>query len=126
MHAKQRLWLFLSLLIITALSLALGNLSSSFYGCVPSWMTFLSHGNVNGFYANEKWKPIFFPVLHFVQYYSHSESVTLNVPYISESCIEVKIFILTLICGASKDFMRAFKAFIKSFQAPQKVWKIKI
>ena len=35
------------------------------------------------------------------------------------------IFILILLCGASKGFMEAFKAFIKSFEAPQSV-KIKI
>ena len=36
-----------------------------------------------------------------------------------------KIFIFTLLCGASKGFMRALKAFIKSFEAPQGSVKIK-
>ena len=37
--------------------------------------------------------------------------LTLNVPSISESCIETKIkliFIFTLLCGALKGFMKAF------------------
>ena len=55
--------------------------------------------------------------------------LTLNVLYISESCIEIKIklnFILTLLCGSSKGFMKAFKAFLKPFEAPQRSVKIKI
>ena len=44
-------------------------------------------------------------------------------PYISESCIQIKIF--TLLCGASKGFMKTFKAFIKPFEAPQRIVKIK-
>ena len=36
------------------------------------------------------------------------------------------IFISTLFCGASKGFMRAFKAFIKPSEAPQRSVKIKI
>ena len=43
---------------------------------------------------------------------------------ISESCIEKKklsqIFIFTILCGASKDFMKVFKAFMKAFEARQK------
>ena len=31
----------------------------------------------------------------------------------------------TLLCGASKDFMKAFKAFIKPFEAPQRSVEIK-
>ena len=49
-------------------------------------------------------------------------------PFVSESCIEIKIelhFIFTLLCDASKGFMKAFKAFIKPFEAQQSV-KIKI
>ena len=34
--------------------------------------------------------------------------------------------IFTLLCGASKDFMKAFKVFIKPFKAPQRSEKIKI
>ena len=47
--------------------------------------------------------------------------LTFSVPCISESCIEIKIklnFDFTLLCGASIGFMKAFKAFIKCFQAP--------
>ena len=36
------------------------------------------------------------------------------------------MFIFTLLCGASKGFMTAFKAFIKPFEAPQRSEKIKI
>ena len=36
------------------------------------------------------------------------------------------IFISKLLCGASKGFMKAFKAFIKPFEAPQRSVKIKI
>ena len=37
-----------------------------------------------------------------------------------------KIFIFTLLCGATKGFMKAFKSFIKPFGAPQSSVKIKI
>ena len=36
-----------------------------------------------------------------------------------------EIIIFTLLCGASKGFMKALKAFIKHFEEPQSV-KIKI
>ena len=36
-----------------------------------------------------------------------------------------QIFILTLLWGASKGFMKALKAFQKPFEAPQKFVKIK-
>ena len=36
------------------------------------------------------------------------------------------IFIFTLLCGASKGFLKAFKAFKKPFEAPQRSVKIKI
>ena len=36
------------------------------------------------------------------------------------------MFISTLLCGASKGFMKAFKAFVKSLEAPQRSVKIKI
>ena len=32
----------------------------------------------------------------------------------------------TLLCGTAKGFMKALKAFIKPFQAPQRTVKIKI
>ena len=35
-------------------------------------------------------------------------------------------FIFTLLCDASKGFMKALKAFIKPFEAPQRSVKIKI
>ena len=37
-----------------------------------------------------------------------------------------QIFIPTLLCGASKGFIKAFKGFIKPFEAPQRSVKIKI
>ena len=52
--------------------------------------------------------------------------LTLNAPCISESRIEIKMSILTLLCGASKRFMRAFKTFVKPFEVPQRSVKIKI
>ena len=45
------------------------------------------------------------------------ELLTLKDPFISESCIEIKIEL---------NFMKAFKAFIKPFEAPQRSEKIKI
>ena len=35
-------------------------------------------------------------------------------------------FYFTLLCGASQGFMKAFKAFIKPFEAPQRSVKIKV
>ena len=59
--------------------------------------------------------------------------LTLPIPCISESCIEIKIkeklikiFLFTLLCGAPESLMKAFKAFIKPFEAPQRSVKIKI
>ena len=34
-------------------------------------------------------------------------------------------FIFTLLCGTSKGFMKALKTFIKLFEAPQRIVKIK-
>ena len=55
--------------------------------------------------------------------------LTLPVPRISESCIEIKIklncyFYTSLQC--LKRFLKALKAFIKYFEAPQRSVKIKI
>ena len=36
------------------------------------------------------------------------------------------MFIFTLLCGATNGFMKALKAFIKPFEAPQRSVKIKI
>ena len=38
---------------------------------------------------------------------------------------KTRIFIFTLLCGASKGLMKALKAFIKPFVAPQRSVKIK-
>ena len=51
--------------------------------------------------------------------------------YISRSYIKVKInlnfyFIVTFLCGASKGFMKAYKAIMNPFEAPQRNVKIKI
>ena len=51
--------------------------------------------------------------------------LTFSVPIPDEEKKLSEIFILTL-CGASKDFMKALKTFIKPFEAPQKSIKIKI
>ena len=37
-----------------------------------------------------------------------------------------QIFNFTLLCGASKGFMKAFKAFINHFESPQRSVKMKI
>ena len=37
----------------------------------------------------------------------------------------IQVFIFTLLCGDSKGFMKALKAFIKSFKAPQRNVKMK-
>ena len=50
--------------------------------------------------------------------------LTLPAPCISESCIEIIVnfnFFPTLLCGASKGFMKAFKAFIKPFEHHKEV-----
>ena len=52
--------------------------------------------------------------------------LTLFVPSSEEEKTLSSIFIFTLLCGASKGFMKAFKAFIKPSEAPQKSEKIKI
>ena len=36
------------------------------------------------------------------------------------------MFIFTPLCGVSKGFMKAFKTFLKPFEAPQRSAKIKI
>ena len=57
------------------------------------------------------WKP---PVLEslFINVTAPKGLLTLNVPHISKSCIEIKI--------------KAFKVFIKPFQEPQRSVKIKV
>ena len=52
--------------------------------------------------------------------------LTLPAPCISEGCIKItKVPIFTLLCGASKGFMKAFKVFKKPVEPSQYV-KIKI
>ena len=52
--------------------------------------------------------------------------LTLPVPIPVEEKKTTSIFILALLCGASEGFMKALKAFIKPFEAPQRSVKIKI
>ena len=52
--------------------------------------------------------------------------LTLFVPSSDGEKTLSSIFIFTLLCGASKGFMKAFKAFIKPSETPQKSEKIKI
>ena len=52
--------------------------------------------------------------------------LTLFVPIPDEEGKLTQIFIFTLFCGASQGFMKAFKAFIKPFEVPQRSVKIKI
>ena len=52
--------------------------------------------------------------------------LTLPVPMPDEEKKLTQIFIFTLLCGTSKGFMKASKAFIKPFAAPQRSVKIKI
>ena len=50
--------------------------------------------------------------------------LTLPIPIIPDK--EKKPFIFTLLCGASKGFMKGLKAFMKPFETPQRSVKIKI
>ena len=52
--------------------------------------------------------------------------LTLPVPILDEEKKLSQIFIFTLLCGVSKDFMKALNAFAKPFEAPQRSVKIKI
>ena len=52
--------------------------------------------------------------------------LTLPVPIPDEERKLGEIFILAILCGASKGFMKTLKAFMKPFEAPQKSVKIKI
>ena len=61
--------------------------------------------------------------------YAFGFDLNRNILFISESYINMKIklnFYFTLLCGASKGFMKALKTFIKPFEAPQRSVKIKI
>ena len=52
-------------------------------------------------------------------------TLTLSVSIPDEGKKLSEIFIFTLFCGASKGFMKALKAFIKPFEAPQRIVKKK-
>ena len=52
--------------------------------------------------------------------------LTLSVPFPDKDKKLTLIFIFTLLFGAAKGFMKALKAFIKPFEAPQRRVKIKI
>ena len=52
--------------------------------------------------------------------------LTLSVPIPDEEKKLSEIFIFTLLSGAPKGFVKAFKAFIKPIEAPQRRVKIKI
>ena len=57
---------------------------------------------------------------------SQIELLPLPVPIPDEEKKLTEIFIFTLLCGALKGFMKAFKAFIKHFEVPQRSEKLKI
>ena len=55
--------------------------------------------------------------------------LTLPASFISERFVKIKInlsFYFYTSCGVSKDFMKALKAFINPFEAPQRSVKLKI
>ena len=52
--------------------------------------------------------------------------LTLPVPILDEERKLTQILILTILCGPAKGFMKALKAFIKLFEAPQRSVKILI
>ena len=52
--------------------------------------------------------------------------LTLPVPIPDEEKKLTWIFAFTLLCGASKGFIKAFKALIKPFEASQRSVEIKI
>ena len=52
--------------------------------------------------------------------------LTLQIAIPDEEKKVFKIFIFTALCGASKGFMKALKAFIEPFKAPQRSVKTKI
>ena len=56
----------------------------------------------------------------------NAASLTLSVPIPDEEKELTLNFIFTLLCGASKGFMKALKAFIKPFKVAQRSVKVKI
>ena len=69
------------------------------------------------------YKNLFDPVV--TSKISNDDFLTLNNPILDKVKKSSQNFIFTLLCGASKGFMKAFKAF-KPFEAPQRSVKIKI
>ena len=70
-------------------------------------------------------------VINFLQCCKLNESfrswrLTLHVPISEEEKKLSYIFTSTLLCGASKGFMKALMTFIKPFESPQRSIKIKI
>ena len=64
--------------------------------------------------------------LHDCTFNQRFRTLTLLVPIQGEEKKLSSIFILTLLCSASKGFMKALKAFLKPTVAPQNSVKIKI
>ena len=52
--------------------------------------------------------------------------LSLSVPIPSEKKKITSIFIFTLLCGASKGFMKALNAFVKPFKGSERIVKIEI
>ena len=52
--------------------------------------------------------------------------LTLPVPILDQDRKLIYFFIFTLLCGASKSFMKALKALIKPFEVPQRSVKIEL
>ena len=63
---------------------------------------------------------------HYCLIKENLNGTTLSVPIPDEEKKLSQIFIFTLLCGDSKDFLKALKAFIKPFESPQRSVKIKI
>ena len=61
-----------------------------------------------------------------VQVRSFSSVLTFPVPIPDEVRKLTQIFIFILPCGAWRGFKKAFKAFVKPFEAPQRTVKIKM
>ena len=55
-----------------------------------------------------------------------SITLILPVPILDAERKSTYVFIFILLCGASKGFKKAFKAFIKPFEAPQRSVRIKM
>ena len=96
---------------------------------------FVSWGNLQwNFYKSALHRSIFKAICSWNLVHSHIAFVkskfeihlTLPVPIPDEEKKLTQFFIFSLLCGASKGFMKAIKVFIKLFEAPQRIVKIKI